>query len=102
MAARKSLVVTRSLRSATIWGAETAEPVATIPLSTGLPLVAISPTRSEIALGTERAVELLDFDGRLLRRLELNSRVLAFAFSPDGRRLAVGDADEKLSMFEVS
>jgi WD40 repeat protein len=96
------MVATRSLTTATVWDLEAETPVLTTPVGSGLPLVEFSPVERVLALGSEHAIELIDFVEGPIARFEISdAKVLSLAFSPEGTDLAVGCSDDRVKMIPL-
>lgn len=68
----------------------------------GLPLMAYHPCEPLLALGSAKAITLVNTDGQVRNRIDVDeTTIISMAFSPDGH-LAVGGADGTLRRFDLA
>ncbi|RYG32528.1 hypothetical protein EON81_20425 [bacterium] len=76
-------VATRGMYRALIFDAETLESVAEIKTGGGLPVLALHPSRPELALADVNSAVIVDFMGREIERRPLERHVTALAYWND-------------------
>ena len=107
------LAVTGALKKAELWDCANGKLTVSVPLPGGATFVVFSPDDEIVAVaykaedGGHNGANILLFEsatGKEIAKYQRNERystIIAMAFSPDGRTLAVGGQDNKIRLFDV-
>lgn len=88
-----------------VWDTQTWAPVRTIqPEAPKVRGMHLSPSEKIVALSLEGAVQLWDFaNWQMIAELPISTKAInGIAFSPDEKTLAIGAADKKIRVWDIS